>query len=366
METTRAKHSSLACDMESDDQTSLSVYAGIPPALYKRPFEFPTGVGSFDQVLQDLNREMDRLKVQLATPAEACLTKHYLSPKKIEKHTGGRAGLHYRGNEEVQSSCSLMAKRAFEAIKPPSAHVHVRTVRTSSRFDQSRAHDHWNLCKSHKTKETVRRQFRDVSLKARRMDFARKFTAQRVRDRRRRLKVKTCAVAAGQNATVRTALHKLQHYHLDMKNLPFMPSNPSGPSFNVKANVQQVIGKLKTHHPDLCAFQPAHLTTGPAHCSQELEELEREYARVYRKYEHVKLEIIAVKSKTHLRYLMEKKALIKDRLRDLLHRMTSSSAKCHDHKEALCGRFMEERLNSQQNLLRDLRDVQNLFEKCTV
>ncbi|OQV12475.1 hypothetical protein BV898_13275 [Hypsibius exemplaris] len=403
--------------------TSVSSYAACPPARYKRPLDLelqlPKGAGTFDQLLSELNQQMDQLKLKIAGPAEIRLTtttnqnryhdignvmadRGLTGNKKIsgdmesgvqERFNIGRtgAGKMCRSGLKASQSSNLPSKTcrsklATLSIGTSGVEALARHTRTASEPPPSGSRRgeraHRRPCRGYNMPEMVRRQVREASSRLRRIESARTFSVQRGRDRRRRLKLKACS-APGHPTTVCSALHKLQHYHVDMKNLPFMPSNPSGPSFNLKANVQQVIGKLKTHHPDLCESRkggrkPSSLPAAPAgsqtyrvvkkktSAGDALEELEREYARTYRKYERVKLDIIAVQSQAHLRHLLGKKTMIKERLRNLQQRMEYSRAKAFEPREGLCARFQARELNSRQNLLRDLRDVQNLFENCNV
>ena len=144
-------------------------------------------------------------------------------------------------------------------------------------------------------------------------------------------------------------------------------------SYTVMAKFMGAIGKLKTHHPQLChsseddgAPKTIRSLNYPVilKSSSKMDELEREYAAMYRRYERVKLEIPNAAPHTHLRYLLRRKAAMKERLRDLLRRMQNCQERNAGAEKLKAGG--RPRKTDRVRVLRDLRDVQKMFDKCNI
>lgn len=88
------------CMLEADDNWSVSSYAAIPPASYKRAFELPQGAGTFNGLLQDITSRLDQLKVQIAGPAEARIQTNGFSSQSTDIPPSNK----YNGREDSEEA----------------------------------------------------------------------------------------------------------------------------------------------------------------------------------------------------------------------------------------------------------------------
>ena len=227
--------------LEADDSWSISSYAGIPPASYKRAFELPQGTGTFNGLLQDITARLDQLKVQIAQPAEQRMQKNGLSSQATDSNPASTR--YVREKKEIMraSSAEKELKHSSRHRSRPSRRRHSGSSTGSLNYDTYKC----------RMKDGKRGKGSAYSPRGGR-HVQRPVVIQRRREQdRSRLKPRKPhshnVIIPKHSDTVGEALQNLQHYHLNINNLPFLPSNPSGQSYNVNANVQQVIGKLLTY-----------------------------------------------------------------------------------------------------------------------